>query len=68
MRSTLGVLAMILLGGCAQQASVKAPPDVSIEVGKPFPNLVLPALADGKPSSIAQFQGKKVLLHVFASW
>lgn len=36
-------------------------------VGQPFPNLVLPTL-DGKPRSIADFRGKKVILHIFASW
>ncbi len=36
-------------------------------VGRPFPNLVLPAL-DGKPMSLADFRGKKVILHIFASW
>jgi hypothetical protein len=38
-----------------------------IEVGKPFPNIVLPTL-DGRPMSMADFRGQKVLLHVFASW
>lgn len=47
---------------------VDMPPDVKIEVGSPFPNLVLPLLEDGRPSSIVQFRGKKTLLHVFASW
>jgi len=39
-----------------------------IEIGKPFPDLVLPSLADGRPMSLRQFRGRKVLLHVFASW
>jgi hypothetical protein len=47
---------------------VTAPSDVAIEVGKPFPDLILPSLEDGSPSSIVQFRGKKTLLHVFASW
>ena len=37
-------------------------------VGEPFPELVLPSLEDGRPVSIGHFQGRKVLLHVFASW
>ena len=40
----------------------------AFEVGEPFPDLVLPSLVDGLPASIAQFRGKKVVLHVFASW
>lgn len=38
-----------------------------IEPGKPFPDRVLPDL-DGLPRSLADFRGKPVLLHVFASW
>ncbi len=37
-------------------------------VNQPFPNIALPALADGRPASIADYRGKKVLLHIFASW
>ena len=37
-------------------------------VGEPFPDLVFPSLADGRPTSIAHFRGKKIILHVFASW
>ena len=39
-----------------------------IEIGQPFPPLVLPRLNDGSPASLAQFRGRKVMLHVFASW
>ncbi len=38
------------------------------EVGQPFPDIVLPSLEDGRPASIADFRGKKLILHVFASW
>ena len=37
-------------------------------VGQAFPDLVLPSLEDGRPMSLADFRGKKVILHVFASW
>ena len=37
-------------------------------VGQAFPDLVLPSLDDGRPLSLADFRGKKVILHVFASW
>ena len=43
-----------------------APPDLT--VGKPFPNLALPALNGARAMSISDFRGKKVILHVFASW
>jgi hypothetical protein len=36
--------------------------------GALFPVLLLPLLADARPASVAQFRGRKVLLHQFASW
>ena len=39
-----------------------------IEVGRPFPIIVLPALDDDRPLTIRDFRGEKVILHVFASW
>lgn len=39
-----------------------------IEVGKPFPDIALPSLEDGRMMSIADFRGQRVVLHVFASW
>ena len=39
----------------------------ALRVNEPFPDLALPSL-DGKPRSISDFRGKKVVLHVFASW
>ncbi len=38
------------------------------QVGQPFPDLTLPALQDGRPASIRDYRGRKVILHVFASW
>lgn len=40
----------------------------ALAVGQPFPTLTLPALEDGRPRSLAEFRGRKVILHVFASW
>ena len=42
--------------------------EVTLAVGRPFPDLTLPALEDGKPVSIRDFRGQKLILHVFASW
>lgn len=39
-----------------------------IEVGRPFPTLTLPSLDEGQPLSVASFQGKKRVLHIWASW
>jgi len=38
------------------------------EVDRPFPDLTLPSLEDGRPTSLADFRGQKIVLHVFASW
>jgi len=39
-----------------------------IEVGEPFPDIVLPALADGGARRVSDYRGHKLILHVFASW
>ncbi|MFQ5718593.1 MAG: hypothetical protein ACE5IK_03505 [Acidobacteriota bacterium] len=39
-----------------------------IQVGQPFPALVLPAAEDAHPTSLDEYLGRKVVLHVFASW
>ena len=53
-------------------SAIAAPGDVptapTIAVGSPFPDFLLPSLADGTPTSINKYSGKKVILHIFASW
>lgn len=44
------------------------PPIPQLRAGLPFPNLTLPDCEDGRPTSLADFRGKRVLLHIFASW
>ena len=39
-----------------------------LKVGATFPNLTLPSLQDGRPLSIADFRGEKLILHIWASW
>ena len=41
---------------------------MELEVGQPFPSHPLPSLEDGRASSIAQFRGQKLVLHIWASW
>ncbi|MEM7354101.1 MAG: hypothetical protein AAF657_25080 [Acidobacteriota bacterium] len=48
--------------------AVATAPAVGFEVGNRFPEIVLPSLEDGKPLSIASFRGRKVALHIWASW
>lgn len=44
-------------------------PFPQLEVGKPFPVLQLPlAGQDGKSASIMDYRGRKLMLHLFASW
>ncbi len=42
--------------------------DPRFDVGDVFPDLVLPSLEDGTPMRLSDFRGRKVMLHVFASW
>ena len=58
----LGVSVLLMPPTAAQ------PPSHPFTVGQPFPDLALPALADGQPGSLARFRGRKVLLQVFAAW
>ena len=39
-----------------------------LEVGSPFPIIELPTLEDGSRASIRDYRGKKLMLHVWASW
>jgi hypothetical protein len=36
--------------------------------GERYPDFTLPRIDDGRPVSLSQFRGKKVLLIEFASW
>jgi hypothetical protein len=56
--------ALLTLGVAGSKRSAPA----RIEVGAPFPDILLPALEDGRPLSVRAFRGQKVILHVFASW
>ncbi len=38
------------------------------KIGTEFPNLKLPSIEDNQPLSIKDFRGRKVVLHIFASW
>ncbi len=38
------------------------------KVGEAFPDVLLPSLEDGRPGSIADFRGQKLILHIWASW
>jgi peroxiredoxin len=42
--------------------------DLTVEVGSPAPNFVLPSLDGGEPIRSEQFRGKTLVLNFWASW
>ena len=64
----LGVVALLLASVASVTILIDRRLSGGFAVGEPFPTIALPALEDGRPRSIADFRGKKVVLHVFASW
>ncbi|HZP49360.1 MAG TPA: hypothetical protein VFB07_12530 [Vicinamibacterales bacterium] len=36
--------------------------------GEAFPTIALPSAVDGRPTSVAEFRGKKLIVNIFASW
>ncbi len=76
--AVLSVVALaIAFGGAASSASIDGTEaaassaqrrDSPFAVGDIFPDLAFPSLEDGTPTRLSDFRGKKVMLHVFASW
>ncbi len=70
-RTVLGLVA-VSFAACASEPvtteSSATPRRSPFEVGQAFPDLTLPSLEDGLPASIRDYRGKKVVLHVVASW
>ena len=68
----LALIALLPVALVACEGQPSTPRDASrrspFQVGHPFPDLTLPALQDGRPASIRDYRGQKVILHVFASW
>ena len=48
-----------------QHANAQAP---SLEVGQLFPIINMPTTDSELPQSLLNYRGKKIVLHVFASW
>ncbi len=53
---------MMVAAGPVEAATPK------FRVGDRFPDLTLPSLEDGEPVSLGVFRGRKLVLHVWASW
>jgi hypothetical protein len=68
------VAAVALAGGASAQPKPKpiwersAPLPHGFNVGEAFPTLALPSAADGRPVSLAEFRGRKLIVNIFASW
>jgi len=67
MKSNLVSRARFLAAGILAWAVASGAGAPRLDVGKPFPAMTFPDL-DGQPKSIADFLGKKTVLHLFASW
>ena len=63
-RITLATPAVLLLLASSDPARAGYAP----AVGARHPDFTLPNIADGKPVSLSDYRGKKVLLIQFASW
>jgi hypothetical protein len=59
---------MVLAAAWVGTISSSRAEEYSPEVGKRHVDFTLPNIEDGKPVSLSQFLGKKVLLIHFASW
>lgn len=63
-----GGLTGIMLTRNPEQAAPPKTDTVEFHEGQMFPALIFPRLRDGRPGSVADFRGKKLILHIFASW
>ncbi len=61
-------IALLTLLVTGSQVAMPQAPSPRFKVGQVFPDLVFPSIDDGRPTSIAAYRGKKVLLHIFAAW
>ena len=62
---------LLMLPLAAQKKNIwdrSSPLPYGFNVGDVFPTRALPSVIDGKPTSIASWRGKKVIVNVFASW
>ena len=63
-RSVIGSLIAVSFGAALESVALADSP----KVGERAAEFTLANIADGKPVSLADFRGKKVLLIQFASW
>jgi len=70
MKSSRQLLTSIALGSVAMLSTPFSAmaQEEGLQIGDRFPEIVLPSLENGTPLSIASFRGRKLVLHVWASW
>jgi hypothetical protein len=61
---TIGILYFLQAGSLHAQGVESA----EFREGQVFPTTVFPGVDGGRPSSVADFRGNKLILHIFASW
>ncbi len=61
---TIGIMSM----SRPVDAAVRASDTVELHEGQMFPTMIFPSLEGSRPGSVADFRGKKLILHIFASW
>lgn len=66
----LGIAGTTAIMDFSQAESLSAPSANSGEFheGQVFPTMVFPSLDGKRPGSVADFRGRKLILHIFASW
>jgi hypothetical protein len=65
MRYPLPFVSVAILFLTADPGGIPAAP---LAVGDRHPDFTLPTITDGRPISLSDYRGKKVLLIQFASW
>lgn len=70
--ATCRVNSMVLVLGVLALTSALVSPvraaAVEFKPGDRFPTIALPRIDDGQASSVVQFRGQRLMLHIFASW
>ena len=62
-----GVTEIMSIRG-AEGATAPRPDSVEFHEGEMFPTTVFPSVDSGQSVSVADFRGKRLILHIFASW
>ncbi len=62
-----GVTGNMIIRGAEGVTAPKAD-SAEFHEGEMFPTAVFPSLDGDRPGSVADFRGKKLILHIFASW